>query len=107
MNARVFGVVFLATVSLNLAPFPECSWAWGWAALRIQQSQESKELLTLRGYSREIHSVAFGPNNQEIAMGCNDNTVKLWDAATGKLIPRLKDIPGSFIAWRTVRTAKR
>ncbi|KAI3048959.1 hypothetical protein CBS147353_11689 [Aspergillus niger] len=38
---------------------------------------------TLEGHSGSIHSVAFSNNGQLLASGSWDNTIKLWDAATG------------------------
>jgi WD40 repeat protein len=36
-----------------------------------------------------VYSVAFSPNGKQIVSGSEDNTVRLWDAATGALLQTL------------------
>ncbi len=43
------------------------------------------ELLRLRGHTNSIYALAFSPGGKTIASGSVDQTVKLWDAATGQL----------------------
>ncbi|GFN21443.1 WD40 repeat-like protein [Aspergillus tubingensis] len=43
------------------------------------------EMQTLEGHSRAVQSVAFSGDGQLLASGSFDNTIKLWDAATGTL----------------------
>ena len=38
----------------------------------------------LRGHDEVVLSVAFSPDGTRIASGAGDNTVRLWDAATGQ-----------------------
>jgi WD40 repeat protein len=40
------------------------------------------------GHSREVTSVAYSPDGIRIISGSADNTVKVWDAATGKEVSR-------------------
>ena len=40
---------------------------------------------TLSGHEREVYSVAFSPDSRLLASGSADNTIKLWDVASGAL----------------------
>ena len=48
------------------------------------------ELATLVGHAGSVTSVAFSPDGQRLASGSYDQTVKIWDSATGKELFTLK-----------------
>ena len=52
--------------------------------MKIWDSATGKELLSLKGHTDAVTSVAFSPDGQRLASGSGDKTVKIWDSATGK-----------------------
>ena len=57
-----------------------------------------RELLTLKGHSGAIDSVAFSPDGQRIVTGSADHTAKVWDAASGRELLTLKGHSGHVLA---------
>jgi WD40 repeat protein len=48
------------------------------------------KMYTFKGHSNEVLSVAFSPDGKRLATGGREQTVKLWDAATGQELLTLK-----------------
>jgi WD40 repeat protein/serine/threonine protein kinase len=51
---------------------------------KVWEAATGRELLTLKGHSERIWSVAFSPDGQRIVTGSHDHTAKVWEAASGK-----------------------
>ncbi len=56
----------------------------------VPLEKSSQETLTLKGHTHWISSVSFSPDGTRLASASNDNSVKLWDAATGQELHTLK-----------------
>ena len=54
------------------------------------EAASGRELLTLKGHSAPISSVAFSPDGQRIVTGSGDQTAKVWEAASGRELLTLK-----------------
>jgi parallel beta-helix repeat protein len=54
-----------------------------------------EHIRTLSGHTSYVLSVAFSPDGKVLASGCYDNTIKLWDVATGTLLRTL----AGHISW--------
>lgn len=52
----------------------------------------------LKGHMSDVHTVAFSPNGRLIASGSDDQTVRLWDPATGALLHTLRGHSGRVVA---------
>jgi WD40 repeat protein len=61
------------------------------AALRevVHSNYSVIELTTLTGHSDAVNGVAWNPDGKTLASASSDNTIKLWDASTGKPITTL------------------
>lgn len=54
-----------------------------------------KSVKTLKGHTKDVLSLAISPDNNYIASGSKDETIRLWDKKTGKLIKTLTDHKGN------------
>src|SRR5262245_5700194 len=50
---------------------------------------QPKERATLKGHTFNVNSVAFSPDGKTLASGSIDETIKLWEVATGKELATL------------------
>ena len=58
--------------------------------LKVWDADKGQEVLTLKGHTDDVNSVAFSPDGKRIVSGSGDKTVKVWDADKGQEILTLK-----------------
>ncbi len=78
----------VAAVNAYLAEVPpalQLTWEY-----RHLQTLARRKVLSLQGHANIVYSVAFGPDGKRIISGSDDQTVKVWDAATGQELLTLK-----------------
>jgi len=58
--------------------------------LKVRDAATGQEILTLKGHTEGVNSVAYSRDGKRIVSGSWDKTVKVWDAATGQETLSLK-----------------
>jgi len=65
-------------------------------APRGRRSQDNSIIRTFTGHTDRINSVVFSPEGSKIISASRDNSIKLWDVATGKEIMTFKGHKGDI-----------
>lgn len=68
-------------------------------SIRLWDLTEGLELLQLQGHEDGFLSVAFSPDAHTLASASWDNTVRVWDPATGQCLAILMSTPEGWVAW--------
>jgi WD40 repeat protein len=56
---------------------------WGGSSVQLIDTSRWQVIRTFEGHTDSVNSVAFSPDGWLLASGSDDNTIKLWDVATG------------------------
>jgi WD40 repeat protein len=66
---------------------------WVGCEVRLWDVKTRQEKAICKGHIQAVTSVCFSPDGKTLASGSSDNTVRLWDLATGKQTGFLKGAP--------------
>ena len=64
-----------------------CEWD---ETVEVWDAASGQELLTLKGHTGSVTSVAWGPDGKRLATGSWDRTAKVWDTASGQELLTLR-----------------
>src|SRR4051812_32925618 len=60
----------------------------------LNAQAQKPELVTQTGHDSQVASVAFSPDGTILASAAGDNTIKIWDVASGQ---ELRTLPGHTV----------
>jgi len=93
LRLNIFIARFLVCVALS-ATLAGYAIIGGWVATPKAETRADislkPALVIQNGHTREVNSIAFSPDGKVLASGSFDNSIKLWDISTGRLIRSLE-----------------
>jgi WD40 repeat protein len=87
----LLGASIVGWMGSSLRPGPllaACALIPGPATVTIWEVKTGREVLRLREHPHEVRGVAFHPDGKRLAAVCTNQTVVVWDLATGKVVWR-------------------
>jgi hypothetical protein len=82
-------IIFAPETSIIRHMFKDQIPRWICKLPKMQPAWDSK-LQKLEGHTSRVRSVAFSPDSQLLASGSDDQTVRLWNPATGEQLHKLE-----------------
>ncbi|ETN99965.1 hypothetical protein RFI_37493, partial [Reticulomyxa filosa] len=89
--------IFFAAAILNAANTVSTSFKLVLTTQILRIQAYFGEYASFQGYSKGVNSVQFSPDGTKIVSGSSDNTIRLWDIFSGKVLCELKH--SYSVAW--------
>ena len=67
--------------------------------MRVWDAVSGLELRQCIGHQASVRSVAFSPDGHRLASGSDDGTIRLWEAALGKLLATFLQRPEGWVSF--------